>query len=726
MVTTNKILTVSYGTFSCTLEGFDDSFGTMKAIAEYFRDLAADDRYFGAEPPQPDADMLARIAQKEIARRVEAHRGEAGIVLRASEAPLPATAPPEAAVSAGLAAQAEAARASARPSRAAPAGETPEAAGAETQSVAPAPQAAPPVAEDMPPRPMDESSDSIAAKLARIRAVVSRGQEAPIEGVYTEDEHSESLMRGAAPDPAAPPEAEPALAEAPAPEAAHAPEADEEEAHEAEATPSAEVGQAGAAGESVEDEPAPEETAEAWDEVEDEDTPAYAAALAEEEPIEEAGDLEEAIAPEASEAMDAGDADGFDDEDAQADGRFDDEGYDEDGFEDEDDGPLTLVGPIGAESADDTDEAEEAGDNILADADAATAAGDAPAPRRPRVLRVRRSEFDAAILRGTVEEERPEEEDTAEEAHGESGGAQALSPEAEADLMRELAEVEAEFAQAVDPGAETAAAPYDAEAEAEDEDDAPLGHRADDEVISDDGLLPDEAEVRDEDEDEAPGRSWEDTVAEAEADLRRLLAEADTKMDEPETSERLQAFSQLQGAAQAARSQDLEDDGDDSDAYRADLDKVVRPRRPEAAGSRAGRPAQPEVKPAPLKLVAAQRVDIPGGPVRPRRIAGAAPAEVGAGGDRGFAAYASTVGATDLPELLEAAAAYLSFVEGHDEFSRPQLMTQVRTAVAAEYSREDGLRFFGQLLREGKIEKISGGRFTASDRIGFRPEAKRA
>ena len=162
-------------------------------------------------------------------------------------------------------------------------------------------------------------------------------------------------------------------------------------------------------------------------------------------------------------------------------------------------------------------------------------------------------------------------------------------------------------------------------------------------------------------------------------------------------------------------------------AYRSDLATAVKPRRPAAGAGRSERPT-PTERPAPLKLVAEQRVDTAEmdtrGTVRPRRVA-LQEAAVNIGTDS-FVEFAEDMGAHELPDLLEAAAAYMSFVEGREQFSRPQLMNKVRSVEKENFSREDGLRSFGKLLRAGKIEKIKGGRFAVTNDIGYRPDARAA
>ncbi len=217
-----------------------------------------------------------------------------------------------------------------------------------------------------------------------------------------------------------------------------------------------------------------------------------------------------------------------------------------------------------------------------------------------------------------------------------------------------------------------------------------------------------------------------------DADTTRLMSVAQGIMNEPESASSHEMHSRLRAAAATTKkgligtSQNVPED---DEIYRRDLASFVRPRRPVTAPRSAERPGSAE-RPAPLKLVQELRVDgpagaRPSGPIRPRRIMttpgeNIEAAETGAG-DSDFVSFAETMGATELPDLLEAAAAYLSFVEGRAQFSRPQLMKRVREVEIAGFNREDGLRSFGLLLRAGKIEKAGSGRFTVSDEIGFRP-----
>ncbi|MCG7493142.1 hypothetical protein [Thalassobius sp. Cn5-15] len=691
MVTNNKVLTVSYGTFSCTLEGFDDSFDTMKSIAEYFRDLAADDRYFGAEPPTPDAEMLARIAEREIARQVVARQDDGTIHLRAAEqgaapAVAPVATPPVATPVAepAPAAPAPVAETAVEPPAAKepvieepavvedPAVEiAPESVVAEAPVEAPVEEVIDATAEEAPidiePAAAEADDDSVANKLRRIRAVVSRNAEAaPIEKAinvaadYAEEEYSEDE---------------------------HAEEAPQEQIQELVEDVA-----------HIDSEPEDADTlaaATAELNAEDDTDAAVLAAIAELN-AEAAADVTEDVEPEETHIEVS--------EDVAAEAE-DDFGAILAAVRNAEEEEAAIDAPVEelAEKEEPVEDVTETTEPEAPEADVALENEITPEPatvrsvRPVRVIKMRRADYEAGLATEAPDasEAGPATEATPAEMQDDG----ALSAEEEADLLRELAEVEAEFAE------------------------EPEQDLAPDEVRS---IFAEEA---------------------GETDVSRLMDKTVSEMDNPEGTHRRNAIAHLRAAVQATRAESdagsvLNDRAGASHAYREDLNTVVRPKR------RAPETDTEEV--APLKLVAEQRVDDTPAPVeqpaaaapvapqavkpvRPRRVRKLQPqqpvvdsAAPSPAAFSSFAEFAETMGAQELPDMLEAAASYLSHVEGLDQFSRPQLMKKARQIETLEFSREDGLRSFGQLLRDGKIEKLQGGRFTVSDQIGFNPKARAA
>ncbi|MEM6896694.1 MAG: hypothetical protein AAF576_04905, partial [Pseudomonadota bacterium] len=400
------------------------------------------------------------------------------------------------------------------------------------------------------------------------------------------------------------------------------------------------------------------------------------------------------------------------------------------------------------------------------------ATDEASAP--PRVLKMKRADFNAAMARAT-ETAGPEAEETEDAAQiseedeeitsifaetaPEADEAEAidftaessLSPEDEADLVAELAAVEAEAEkEAAGEVGDFDAVVTEAETleDATDEDAVPETAPTDDTPAADarfedeeEQAQPEEAATAMDAEDEEQTRSApaEAAFADQEATMSRLMDEAEVKLDEPQSKSRRDAYSHLKAAVAAKQAAESMGENDPSKAenregdYRDDLAKVVRPRRAEARpdGERTKRPA-----PAPLKLVASQRVDVPPEAaeleeqqaevqVRPRRVPSIEPSAPAAPQSAGFADFAASAGASELGDVLEAAASYVTHVDGSDVFSRPQVMRIVQQAMPqGSFTREDGLRAFGTLLRQGRIKKIRGGQFEVTENTRFQPEAR--
>lgn len=737
MVGTSKVLTVSYGTFSCTLEGFDDPFSTMKMVAEYFRDLAAEDRFFGSEPPTPDPEMLYRIAETTARRRIAAEVQENGVVLRQTSEPAPADI--AAAAPSGVA-----------PAEAAPVEDAPlEAA---VSAVAPFPdetaQSAEPPAVGIADKPADVDAESL-----EVAALEAEAAEAVVaETVVAEDrrvEHPDMdatlagegapLMEAVEPADAEPrAEGDRVLADAMIAEVADTANADSIEAIAVSDVPApvvewtmpiplAEVTET-ARGADAEPATAAIQARDTDAEAEEDDDLAEAEAEGDEATLKAARrerrlrriqrrrlQREEAARLAAAEAAARIEAEARDEADAEE----------------------AIFARLGA----------------LTEEDEAPAPAPAPEPEAPAVA--------AASLS-------PEqEEDLARELAALTGDEDAfrfpseavvedVAPEevAQDDAAQETVAQETVAQEAV---AQETVAQADVTAAAAE----PSETRSADESVADEAEEPAQesglAAMIQSRRERAAATLDAREIAPGSNAVDRLMLTTRLKMDGPESERRRNAISQLKAAVAATEAerrlvgQDRRREPADLHAYREDFSRAQRrqvalsadDRRQNMREAQADQAAEVSVseasaaeprtavapRPAPLILVSEQRIDRSAMPAPAANAgglaerAGAETMEAAAETSASFDEYVGKLGANSLPDMLEAAAAYTSYVEGRPRFSRAQVLSKLTKGEGGTpISREVGLRTFGQLLREGRIVRVQDGQFTIAKSSRYAPE----
>ncbi len=695
----NKILDVTYGKFSCRLEGFDDAVETMKAVVTYFHDLAGDENFLEVAPGMPDVDTLAEMAKEQEDDLIEVSRNADGLTLsRIVEPQQPPQLEPEVAEVAAPAIASSAIADFLKNENETPQDEVALAlsddetpvfeepseidADAETQEeiaeeadplaeAAPDPAIDVAVAEDV--TALDTAPDEVTDEVIVEAADQTLGTDADVTPEFeeetasvtaddmaetaeaTEEEASDDESMSARLDrirtavinePVAPPEPEPAVEVTPAPVSKAGNPLAQRLAQLAKRN--SELMEADArleapriAGEDEEESDTASAAPEASDDQENagEITSEMATLDAGDEVQDETlqpGDLEVAHSAETTAAA----------EEAEA------------------DAPQTALQDTAEETAEDSDSDLETAEVAEAAAKPEEAETKAPetAPSgeatRPLLLTTPQRPATVATVATTDDEDSDDEDD-------------------DFDLTAELAEVEKEIA----------------------------------------------ANPRNEMTRHGLPRRVEDAMS-------RIFSETNHQLDAPEGRRNRDALAQLKAAVAATEAaKQLGDSARSRDAgaaFRDDLGALDAENRDKPDGLPPLKlVTTTDEEEAKEKVLSDDRVTSKPLDATADRLRQIAAAKEPSATGMDFAGFLERHGVSDLSDKLEAAAAYLAFVEGEPDFTRPQLMRLVQSASSEEITREDGLRCFGRLLRQSRFSKLNNGRFKVDDNTPFRPRTSR-
>lgn len=197
-------------------------------------------------------------------------------------------------------------------------------------------------------------------------------------------------------------------------------------------------------------------------------------------------------------------------------------------------------------------------------------------------------------------------------------------------------------------------------------------------------------------------------AADRDTDISRLLSQTIGQMEGADQRRRLATIGHLKAAVAATADDPAAGLGGDparAARYRADLASVVRSSRPPDPRSAPGGRLPPVPnRQMPLLLVPELRVALPPVPPDAEPATDTQPPA--------FADFADRIAAGTLPDLMEAAAAFVICMEGATGFTRPDLM-RLLTALPGPRggSPEDQMRGFGRLLREGRFLRAGRGTF---------------